>query len=101
MRGAAAEIAVHTALRKLGGSAVSVFYYRDKQKREIDFLVELGSGQHLPLEVKAGARVPAQTDQWLAQTVAELKAPLALALSNEQLSTDRPVLHVPLLMVCA
>ncbi|MBM4044482.1 MAG: ATP-binding protein [Planctomycetes bacterium] len=99
--GPAAEIAVHTALRRLAGAEASCCYYRDRQKREVDFLLELGPGQHLPIDVKTAPRVPTDADRLLQRMMAELKAPVAVALSNEGLSVSTSVLHVPLLMLCA
>jgi len=101
LHGPAAEIAVHTALKRLCGSAVPIAYCRDQSKREADFLLELGGGQHLPVEVKASSRVPGGTDRLLAQLAQELGSPFALAVSSDDFCADRPVLHLPLLMVCA
>lgn len=38
-------------------SDTSIFQYRDRQKREIDFIVEAGDGSRLGIEVKAGSDV--------------------------------------------
>lgn len=99
--GPAAEIAVHAALRRLGVPDESLSYYRSSQNREIDFVVDLGVGRHVPIEVKTASRVPPRTSRLLAQMVEELNAPFALALSADEFRLAPPLLYVPLLMVCA
>ena len=41
-------------------SAASLFHYRDKQQREVDVVLELGSGEVAGIEIKAAATVTAR-----------------------------------------
>ena len=79
----------------------SIFHYRDRDKREIDFILESGDGDLVGIEVKAGSLVGVDDFRhmdWFADKIGDrrMKRSIVLYSGTDTLSFGKNRLAVPL-----
>lgn len=83
--------------QELVAHGVEPYYYNNKKRGEIDFMVEF-NGNVLPIEVKSGKYY--QTHRALSNIMGckEYNLPSAIVLSNDNLRVDERIIYAPIYM---
>ena len=85
--------------QELKAHGFNLFYYRSKAVGELDFVIEVGGGHVLPLEVKSGKdyRRHSALDNVLGRANYQIEE--AVVLCEDNVSTDGRVVYAPVYMV--
>jgi predicted AAA+ superfamily ATPase len=82
--------------QELAAQGFDLYYYRNKKRGELDFLIETHDGRTLPIEVKSGKAYKRHSALRNLLSVPQYHFDEALVLSEANLETDGPITYLPI-----
>lgn len=83
--------------QELSAHGIEPYYYNNKRRGELDFVVELG-GKVLPIEVKSGKDYEVHRALSNIMDCEDYNLPEAIVLNNENLKVDGKIIYAPIYM---